>query len=395
MTEHQNGILKQVDQVKDQVIAFRHHLHSHPELSFQEHATSAFIRESLGKAGLELTTGIAGTGMMLRIYGKGPGIIVALRADMDALPIQEKSDKPYCSQNEGVMHACGHDVHSSCLMGVALVMNALKDQWNGELRCIFQPGEEKLPGGASMMIKEGILKYPDVECILAQHVFPELEVGQVGFRPGMYMASTDELYLKVIGKGGHGAMPHRNIDPVLISAHILVALQQIVSRRSDATLPCVLSFGKIQGNGATNVIPDFVNLEGTFRTFDEEWRKKAHDLIKEIAQGTAKAMGGNCEVAVVSGYPHLKNDQALTADLQRVAKEFLGEEKVFDLPLRMTAEDFSYFSHEVPACFYRLGTSSSDGTNSESVHTASFDIDEKALETGVGLMSALAMHLLK
>lgn len=253
MTEHQNGILKQVDQVKDQVIAFRHHLHSHPELSFQEHATSAFIRESLGKAGLELTTGIAGTGMMLRIYGKGPGRIVALRADMDALPIQEKSDKPYCSQNEGVMHACGHDVHSSCLMGVALVMNALKDQWNGELRCIFQPGEEKLPGGASMMIKEGILKYPDVECILAQHVFPELEVGQVGFRPGMYMASTDELYLKVIGKGGHGAMPHRNIDPVLISAHILVALQQIVSRRSDATLPCVLSFGKIQGNGATNV----------------------------------------------------------------------------------------------------------------------------------------------
>jgi amidohydrolase len=395
MTENRKGILQEVEKVKEQVKAFRHHLHSHPELSFQEHATSAFIKETLEKAGLELTTGIAGTGMMLRIHGKGPGKVVALRADMDALPIQEKSDKPYCSQNDGVMHACGHDVHSSCLMGVALVMNALKNEWNGELRCIFQPGEEKLPGGASMMIKEGVLKSPDVECILAQHVFPELEAGQVGFRPGMYMASTDELYLKVIGKGGHGAMPHRNIDPVLISAHILVALQQIVSRRSDATLPCVLSFGKIQGDGATNVIPDHVSLEGTFRTFDEEFRKKAHGLIKEIAQGTAKAMGGNCEVAVVSGYPHLKNDEELTVELKSVAKEFLGEEKVFDLPLRMTAEDFSYFSHEIPACFYRLGTASTDGTNSASVHTSSFDIDEKALETGVGLMSALAMHLLK
>jgi len=382
------------NEMHKEVIGFREHLHSHPELSFQEHKTAKFIKEKLNLDEVEWKTGIAGTGMMLRIQGNGPGKIIALRADMDALPITEKSTETYCSKNPGIMHACGHDVHSACLMGVARLMHSLRDHWNGELRLIFQLGEEELPGGASMMIKEGVLKSPDVECILAQHVFPELKAGQVGFRSGMYMASADEIYLTIKGKGGHGAMPQRNIDPVLISAHVLIALQQVISRRADPTMPSVLSFGKIQGNGATNVIPDEVKLEGTLRTFDEAWRKQAHTLIRELAEQTSAAMGGSCEVDIVNGYPFLKNDESLTLRCKETAEGFLGKEMVFDLPLRMTAEDFAYYSHEVPACFYRLGTASGDGRNSESVHTASFDIDAMALKTGVGLMSVLALDLL-
>ena len=378
----------------DLIIGFRHHLHSHPELSFQEVETAKFIKSCLEKEGLHVQSGLAGTGMTVRIQGQGKGKVVALRADMDALPIQESSDVHYKSTNPGVMHACGHDVHSACLMGAAIVMHRLKEHWSGELRCIFQPGEEKLPGGASLMIKEGVLKSPDVECIIGQHVFPELIAGQVGFRPGLYMASTDEIYLKVIGKGGHGAMPHRNIDPVLVSAHVLVALQQVVSRRANATTPSVLSFGKIMGNGATNVIPDCVDMEGTFRTFDETWRKEAHALIRKIATGTAESMGAQCEINIVSGYPFLKNDEVLTAHCIASAKEYLGANQVKELPIRMTAEDFAYYTHEVPACFYRLGTSSADGSNAASVHTSGFDIDEKALETGVGMMAVIAMNLL-
>ncbi|MDA0713878.1 MAG: M20 family metallopeptidase, partial [Bacteroidetes bacterium] len=317
------------------------------------------------------------------------------RADMDALPIQETNEVSYRSMNDGVMHACGHDVHSSSLMGAALILNQLKEKWTGEVRIIFQPGEERLPGGASLMIAEGVLTNPDVDVILGQHVFPELPSGMVGFKPGMYMASADEIYLKVKGKGGHGAMPHLNIDPVLISAHVLTALQQVVSRRAKATTPSVLSFGSIHGNGSTNVIPDEVKIEGTFRTFDEAWRDEAHRHIEQIAKGTAQSMGGDCEVKILKGYPYLMNHETLTARCTASAERYLGKEHVVELPLRMTAEDFAYYSHEVPACFYRLGTAGKNGQFKDSVHTSTFDIDEDALITGMGLMAFLATELLK
>ncbi|MDA0972403.1 MAG: M20 family metallopeptidase [Bacteroidetes bacterium] len=398
MTENmdlQDQITKLSEEYLGTVRAYRHHLHMHPELSFEEYKTSAYIQETLERHGMEVTSGIAGTGLMVRLVGKGAGKVVALRADMDALPIQETNEVSYRSMNDGVMHACGHDVHSSSLMGAALILNQLKEKWTGEVRIIFQPGEERLPGGASLMIAEGVLTNPDVDVILGQHVFPELPSGMVGFKPGMYMASADEIYLKVKGKGGHGAMPHLNIDPVLISAHVLTALQQVVSRRAKATTPSVLSFGSIHGNGSTNVIPDEVKIEGTFRTFDEAWRDEAHRHIEQIAKGTAQSMGGDCEVKILKGYPYLMNHETLTARCTASAERYLGKEHVVELPLRMTAEDFAYYSHEVPACFYRLGTAGKNGQFKDSVHTSTFDIDEDALITGMGLMAFLATELLK
>jgi amidohydrolase len=391
----QDQIAKLSEEYLGTVRAYRHHLHMHPELSFEEYKTSAYIQETLERHGMEVTSGIAGTGLMVRLVGKGAGKVVALRADMDALPIQETNEVSYRSMNDGVMHACGHDVHSSSLMGAALILNQLKEKWTGEVRIIFQPGEERLPGGASLMIAEGVLTNPDVDVILGQHVFPELPSGMVGFKPGMYMASADEIYLKVKGKGGHGAMPHLNIDPVLISAHVLTALQQVVSRRAKATTPSVLSFGSIHGNGSTNVIPDEVKIEGTFRTFDEAWRDEAHRHIEQIAKGTAQSMGGDCEVKILKGYPYLMNHETLTARCTASAERYLGKEHVVELPLRMTAEDFAYYSHEVPACFYRLGTAGKNGQFKDSVHTSTFDIDEDALITGMGLMAFLATELLK
>ncbi len=391
----QDQITKLSEEYLGTVKAYRHHLHMHPELSFEEYKTSAYIKETLERHGMEVTSGIAGTGLMVRLIGQGAGKVIALRADMDALPIQETNEVSYRSMNDGVMHACGHDVHSSSLMGASLILNQLKEKWTGEVRIIFQPGEERLPGGASLMIAEGVLTNPDVDVILGQHVFPELPSGMVGFKPGMYMASADEIYLKVKGKGGHGAMPHLNIDPVLISAHILTALQQVVSRRAKATTPSVLSFGSIHGNGSTNVIPDEVKLEGTFRTFDEAWRDEAHQHIEQIAKGTAQSMGGDCEVKILKGYPYLMNHETLTARCTASAERYLGKEHVVELPLRMTAEDFAYYSHEVPACFYRLGTAGKNGQFKDSVHTSTFDIDEDALITGMGLMAFLATELLK
>ncbi len=378
------------------IIAIRRHLHMHPELSFQEHETSHYVSLRLTDMGIAFKDKVADTGLVALIEGKNPSKkTIALRADMDALPITEANDVPYKSKNIGVMHACGHDVHTASLLGAAAILNELKDEFEGTIKLIFQPGEEKLPGGASMMIAEGVMENPRPTCILGQHVMPLIPVGKVGFRSGIYMASTDELYLRVKGKGGHGAMPHLNIDPVLITAHLIVAMQQIVSRVANPTMPSVLSFGKIIANGATNVIPNEVYIEGTFRTLDEKWRMEAHKHMLDLAHQLVQSMGGILEFEIRKGYPVLFNDEELTKKTKAGAIEYLGNENVVDLDIWMAAEDFAFYSQISKACFYRLGTRNESKGIISTVHTATFDIDEEALKTGMGLMAWLAIRELK
>lgn len=374
-----------------EVQKFRRHLHRNPELSFKEYETAEFVRNTLGAIGIDSIETIGKTGVTALIHGKQPGKIISLRADLDALPIQEQNQTDYASQKEGVMHACGHDVHTSCLLGAAKILNELKEEWSGSIKLIFQPGEEKAPGGASVLINEGVLENPKPERIIGQHVMPLIPVGKVGFRPGKYMASNDEIYLKVIGKGGHAALPEAIVDPIIIASQILISLQQVTSRKSSPKTPTVLSFGDIHGYGATNVIPDEVNIAGTFRTFDEDWRKEAHRWIYQIATNTAEASGARCEVDIVPGYPFLVNDEAFTSDSKKAAQKYLGEENVVDLDLWMGAEDFAFYSHQLPACFYRLGTRNEQKGIISGVHTPTFDIDERALEIGSGLMAWLAV----
>jgi amidohydrolase len=383
-------------EIKEKTVANRRHLHAHPELSFQEFETSKYVVEQLKSIGLNPTSGIAGTGISALIEGKNPTKkTVALRADMDALPIIEANDVIYRSQNQGVMHACGHDVHTSSLLATANILQQVRDQFEGTVKLIFQPGEEKLPGGASLMIKEGVLKNPTPRAILGQHVMPFIPVGKVGFRKGMYMASADEIYITVVGKGGHAAMPERFVDPVLMASHLIVALQQVVSRTANPRIPSVLSFGKIIGEGATNVIPNEVRIEGTFRTMNEPWRTAAHDKIKAIAEGVVSAMGGRCDIEIRKGYPFLTNEPELTQRAIDAARDYLGEENVEELDLWLAAEDFACYSQEIDACFYRLGTRNEEKGIISGVHTPTFDIDEDVLGMGPGLMAWLTIKELE
>jgi len=378
----------------DEVVANRRHLHSHPELSFHEVETSAFVAGKLDELGLTYQR-MADNGLVALIKGEKPSDkVIALRGDMDALPIIEANDVSYKSKNVGVMHACGHDVHTSSLLGVAKILTALKSEFGGTVKLIFQPAEEKLPGGASLMIKEGVLENPKPEAVIGQHVMPLIDAGKVGFRSGKYMASTDELYVTVKGKGGHAAQPQQNIDPVIITAHILTALQTIVSRSADPKGPSVLSFGKVIANGATNVIPNEVYLEGTFRALDEQWRAEAHIKMKKMAEGIAESMGGSCEFNIMKGYPFLINEPVLTASARAHAEDYLGKENVLDLDIWMAAEDFAYYSQVADACFYRLGTRNESRGITSSVHTPTFDIEESALEVSVGLMAYIALKQL-
>jgi amidohydrolase len=381
---------------KAEVIAIRQHLHQNPELSFQEFKTADFIESKLNEYGITNHKRLVKTGIIALIEGKNPTKkIIALRSDHDALPIQETNEVDYKSVNNGVMHACGHDVHTSSLLGVAKILNELKNEFEGTVKLVFQPGEEIIPGGASLIIKEGGLENPSPSKMFGQHVYPQLEAGKVGFRPGMYMASADEIYVTVKGKGGHAALPQLNVDPILIASHIIVALQQIVSRGAHPTVPTVLSFGKIIGEGATNVIPDEVKLEGTFRTMNEEWRAKAHQKMKKMAEDIAEGMGGECIFDIHVGYPFLVNDEELTARAKQGAIEYLGAENVVDLDLRMTAEDFAFYSQILPTCFYRLGVKNDQKQINSGLHTSTFNIDEDALETGMGLMAWLTIKELQ
>jgi amidohydrolase len=380
-------------QYSEQVVEFRRHIHANPELSYQEFKTAKFVAQQLVSFGLSPKEGVATTGLVVEIEGKNPGKrTVALRADIDALPIQETNNVTYKSKVHGVMHACGHDVHTSSLLGTAKILNSVKDQFEGTVRLIFQPGEEKNPGGASYMIRDGVLKNPEPSGIIGQHVFPLLPVGKIGFREGMYMASCDEIYLKVIGKGGHGAAPDLGIDPVVIASHIIIALQQIISRNASPKQPTVLTFGRVIAEGATNIIPNEVNIAGTFRAMNEEWRALALQKITKMAESLAEGMGGKCEVEISKGYPYLENNPELTRRIRSAAEAYVGKENVVDLEITLGAEDFSYYSQIIPASFYRLGTRNDAKGITSYVHTPTFDIDEDALKIGPGLMAWMAVQ---
>lgn len=370
-------------------IEIRHHLHSNPELSYQEFETSAFVQQKLKDFGIPFEVK-ASTGVVGLIQGKNPSSkVTALRADMDALPITEENDVPYRSKNNAVMHACGHDVHTTCLLGAAKILNELKNEWEGTVKLIFQPGEEKNPGGASLLIKEGVLENPKPEKIFALHVHPGLEIGKLSFRNGMVMASADEIYITIKSKGGHAAAPQFTADTILIGSQLVVSLQQIVSRNNSPFNPSVLSITSFQGGNTTNVIPSEVKLMGTFRAMNEEWRFKAHELIKKQTLELVAAMGAEATIHIDVGYPFVLNNEALGNEAIKKAGEYLGEANVEETELRMGAEDFAYYSHQIPACFFRLGAGNKAKGITSGVHTPTFNIDEGAIEIGMGMMAWL------
>lgn len=372
-------------------IDVRHHIHANPELSYEEYETSRYIQQKLNEWNIPFEIK-AGTGVVGLVTGKNPSKrVIALRADIDALPITEANDVAYRSKNPGVMHACGHDVHTTCLLGAAKILQELKEEWEGTVKLIFQPGEEKNPGGASLLIKEGVLENPAPEKIFALHVHPGLEVGKYSFRGGMVMASADEIYITIRGKGGHAAAPQFTADTILIASHLVVGLQQIVSRNNNPFNPCVLSITSVQGGNTTNVIPSEVKLMGTVRAMNETWRFKAHELIKKQTTELVAAMGAEAEVHIDIGYPFVLNNEALTAAARKQAELFAGKENVEETELRMGAEDFAFYSHKIPGCFFRLGAGNISRGITSGVHTPTFNIDENAIENGMGMMAWLAV----
>lgn len=384
-------IKKKVAQYHTDTVAHYKHLHQNPELSFQEENTAAYIKTCLKEWGIEYRENIGGFGVLGWIKGEIQSHrTIALRADMDALPIVEQNDIDFRSENEGVMHACGHDSHTASLLGVVKIINDLKSTFGGTVLFIFQPGEEKHPGGASLMLKDGIFDKYKPDIIIGQHAYVDYEVGEVGFGGGVIMASADEVHLKIMGQGGHGAIPHEVNDTVLAASQVVVSMQQVVSRRSNPFKPCVLSFGKFIADGATNVIPNVVTLAGTLRCMDEEERYKLKPVIRDIAIHTAKAYGCECEIEVYDGYPCVYNDEAVTQMMKTFAAEYLGAGKVKGLPKRMTAEDFGFFSQQYPCTFYRFGIQGKH--RSTGLHTPTFLIDEEALQTSVGTMAYLALR---
>ncbi|MDE3143966.1 MAG: amidohydrolase [Bacteroidota bacterium] len=380
-------------QYANEFIEVRHHLHAHPELSYQEFETSKFIQSKLKEFGIDFEIK-ATTGVVAIIKGKNPeSRIIALRADMDALPIQEENNVAYKSQSNGVMHACGHDVHSSILLGASKILNEIKNDFEGTLKLIFQPGEEKNPGGASLMIKEGVLSNPAPQGILALHVHPELPIGKLSFRKGRVMASADEIYITIKGKGGHAAAPHLTTDTILIASHLVVALQQIISRNRNPLSPSVLTISSFRGGHTTNVIPSEVKLMGTFRAMDEQWRYKAHELIKKVSTELVHSMGGEIDLLIDVGYPTVDNDNSLTDAAWKLADDFMGKENILETEMRMGAEDFGYYTQQIPGCFYRLGVRNEAKGIIHGVHTPKFNIDESAIEIGIGMMSWLGANI--
>lgn len=397
-----NLIQEKAEHYFEAILNIRRHIHQHPELSFQEFQTAEFIKSKLREADITFTDGHVRTGIIALIRGRNPERkTILLRADMDALPILEKNKVPYCSEVPGVMHACGHDVHSACALGAAFILQDLRDQFEGTIKIMFQPGEEVLPGGASLMIKEGVLDGPKVDKAIALHVFPEMETGSVGFKSGMYMASTDELYLTVNGKGGHAAMRANYNNPLLAAAEFLLKVEELfmaagaLKGSPGENIPTVLAFGKMEAAGATNVIPDKVELAGTFRTMDEAWRKEVHQRLLKLAEQISNKYGQQLDLRIEHGYPFLVNNEDLTAACKQAAIELLGADKVQELPLRMTAEDFAFISQKVPSCFFRLGTGNKAKGITAGVHTATFDIDENALKIGMQMLAWLAVSELE
>jgi amidohydrolase len=396
MNNLQNIINQKIDSLFEKVVGYREHLHKYPELSFQEVETSKFVFDTLQSIGIQQIEYIGKTGVTGLIIGKNHTLndnFIGLRADLDALPIFEENEVSYKSVNKGVMHACGHDVHTSILLGAAEILNEIKDELPSPIKLIFQPGEEKNPGGASILIKEGVLQNPKVSYMFALHVYPEMLAGNIGYKPGLYMASCDEIYITIHGKGGHGAMPHQCIDPIVIGSNIVTTLQQIVSRNCDPKTPCVLTFGHFEALGATNVIPSKAILKGTFRTMDELWRKTAlENIVKQVHQ-IAESLGGIAEIEISNGYPCLINDENLTNKTKDILKSTMGEDVVSELPIRLTSEDFAFYSQEVPVCFLRLGVGDNYKKINYGVHHPKFDIDANALKTGMKTICSIATNL--
>ncbi|NNE76407.1 MAG: amidohydrolase [Pricia sp.] len=391
----QKGKIKSLAQsFVSEFIAVRRHLHKNPELSFKEQNTNAYLNEQLRKIGISDIVPVAETGLLATISGSHNGESVVLRADMDALPIEEKNDTSYISSKKGVMHACGHDAHMASLLMCAKILFALKDELRGNVKLLFQPGEELMPGGAIAVMKEKAYKSLRSVPHIGQHVRPDLPVGTIGFKSGKFMASMDELFLTIKGKGGHAAMPEKTVDAVLIASHIIVASQQLVSRMASPKIPTVLSFGKIVADGAVNILPDEVYIEGTLRTLDESWRKEAVKKLECLVTTLAESMGGTCKLEIKHGYPHLNNDSSLTNELKNYAIDYLGDDKIVDIDQWMAAEDFAYYSQKNPACFYMLGVGNTEKGISSGLHTPTFDLDESALEIGGGLMAWLAINSL-
>lgn len=390
-----NIILQKADELHREIKDIRQYLHAHPELSFKEKETSIYIRQLLDQWGIEYRYPFVETGLLAILNGKEEeGKVVALRTDMDALPIIEMNQVDFASRNTGVMHACGHDVHMATLLGAMKILSSLRDQFSGKILFIFQPGEEKAPGGAKLMMEEGIFNDIKPDIILGQHVMPDFNSGKVGFKPGNYMASSNEIFITVKGKGGHAALSANIKDPVLMASRILISLQEEIHSQSPKGVPCVLSFGKVIAGGAVNVIPDQVTLEGTFRTMDENWRNEAHRLIRQIAERITASMGGSAEIEILPGYPVLYNDPKVTAQSRAFASELLGEEHIIDMDIRMTSEDFAWFSHSYPSMMYRLGVKSPSSEEIFPLHTNTFRVDESALKTGAAMMSWLALKFL-
>lgn len=375
-----------------EIIRIRRHLHMYPELSFQEWKTSEFIAGELRTMNIPFQSGIAGTGIIGTIEGNNPeSKVIALRAELDALPISEANRVNYRSKNDGVMHACGHDVHVSCLLGSARIINEIRNEFDGTVLLVFQPGEELIPGGAKRMLDEGALQHPRPQAIIAQHVAPELETGQIGFRSGIYMASNDELYITIRGKGGHAAFPKETTDSVLIASKIVIALKESIDEKKSGGVPTILTFGKFLAQGATNVIPGEVTIEGTFRTFNEGWRQEAHRIMREIAEKLAREEGGSCEFRVATGYPFLTNDHEVTAAARESASQYVGKENIVNLDLRMSSEDFAYFARVFPATLYRIGVRKPGVKVAPSLHSPTFDIDESVVELASGTMAWIAI----
>ncbi len=373
----------------NRVVELRRAIHAHPELAYEEEATARLVRTELEHLGWTVLAPLAKTGVVALLECKDQqSRCIGLRADMDALPIQEQNNCSYASVHAGKMHACGHDAHTANLLGVAMILSELRNELTGTYKLIFQPSEEKMPSGAAAMIAEGVLLHPEVDKMLGWHVHPEMQAGEVGFRPGKFMASADEIYLTVIGKGGHAAQPHQFISPLIISAEILLALQSY----NDAAKPVVLTFGKITADGATNIVPEKAYLAGTLRCFDEEQRNAMHEVIQQTCLSIAQKHNASCEVNIVVGYPVLVNEEALTQHCVDLASEYLGKANVLDLPQRMGAEDFAFYSHHVPVCFYRVGVGNVTRNIQSPIHSATFDIDEEALKLNIGLMTWLAVN---
>ncbi len=381
----------------DDAVEIRRDLHRNPELAFQEIRTGRVISEHLSKWGIPFDSGIAQTGIVGFIEGGLPGPTVMLRADMDALPILEQNSFEFRSCVDGVMHACGHDAHTSSLLTVGRILNEIKDEIRGSVRLVFQPSEERVPGGAKPMIEEGVLgpmgNQPSVDAAFGQHVRPDLPCGAIGVRSGTFMAASDEVYIRIKGQGGHAAEPHLlRADPVLVAAHVITALQSVISRNRTPDVPSVLSICKVTAGEAPNVVPEVVVLGGTFRSMDEAWRAKGHELIRRICQQTALAFGAEAEVDIRLGYPPLVNDPAATESVRQAALEYVGPERVVDLDRWYVAEDFAYYLREVPGCFYTLGVGNEAEGIVHGLHTARMTIDEAALETGAGFMAYLAWY---